>query len=208
MYARFGTYHGAPNRVKEGGRVIDEITSELQQMPGFQHAFLLIDGKGGKAYSISTWGTEDEANRSTSPAGHMREKIAKAVQSSGAPTVEILEVGAIIGEPREGTARFARVSEYRGSPGKADEGIRAAKSAESSMKGMQGFDHAVLFLDRKSGRAITISFWDSERSLHQSETGVSPVRQNIASGLGHSGTPKFEIFEVAGEVTQRARRAA
>lgn len=207
MFARVSTYQGSPNRVSEGSRVIDEVRPELQRMQGNKGWYLLVDPKGGKGISISFWETEEDATRSTSPAGHLREKIARALGAVGTPTVQIYEIGTEIGPRKEG-ARFARVSEYQGSPDKVEDGIRAADAADAPLRQMQGFHGALLFVDRKSGRAITMSFWDSESSMQRSASGVVPLRDSIARGFGAIGSPTVETYEIAGEIAQLARKAA
>lgn len=207
MFARISSYHGSPNRVKEGSRVITELTPELQQMPGFQRAYLLVDGKSGRAFALSLWRNEEDMSHSTSNTSSARDRIAKAIGESGKPTVEFYEVGVEVAPKLEG-AKYARVSEYHGSPQKVEDAIRTAKGTESALKQMQGFQQVYLFVDRKSGKAITISFWDSETALNRSSTGVSPLRDSIAQSIGSSAHPTGEVFEVAGEIPQRIRKAA
>lgn len=210
MFARVTRYHGSPSpgRVQEGSRVVSEITPEMQQMQGFQRAYLLVDGKGGNAFSVSLWGTEEEATRSTAPTSAIRDRIAHALGAPEKPQTEIMELAVEV-EGQPGVGKFARLSEYRGSPGKAEEGIRAARATESDLKRMPGFDRVFLFLDRRSGRAITVSFWDSEDAMNRSGAGVNPLRDSIARGLGATTEkPTVETYEVAGDIPQRARRAA
>ncbi len=207
MFARVSRYHGSPGMVQEGARVVQDITSELQQMPGNQGGYLLVDGRSGEAVSISLWGTEEEMHRSTQGAGPLRDRTARALGATGTPTVETFEVGAEIVHRAEG-ARFARLSEYHGSPDKVDEGIRTMSGMESSLTQMEGFHRVYLFADRKSGKGISISFWDSEDALNRSAPGVNPLRDRIAQALGATDRPTIEAFEVAGEIPQRMRRAA
>jgi heme-degrading monooxygenase HmoA len=206
MFARISTYHGAPGRVKEGSRAIDEITPELRQIPGYHSGYLLVDGKSGKAITISLWASEEEASQ-IPPSAPLRDRIARALGASESPTVEIFEVGDEISHRPEG-ARFARVSEYRGSPEKIQEGIRTAKGAESTLKQMQGFHQAYIFVDRKGGYACTMTFWESEEALHRSSSPANPIRDDIARSFGATEKPTVEIYEVASHVPQRARKAA
>lgn len=207
MFARISTYHGAPNKTREASRIIGEITPEMQQMKGFQRAYLLVDGKSGKSYSISLWGTEEETNKSTPAAAHIRDKISQALGANGKPTVEIFEVGAEIVHHLEG-GRFARVSEYHGTPSRVDDVFRTAKETESALKGMQGFHHALFFADRKTGKALSMTFWESETALSRSSSAANPLRDKINQSTGGTGHPTVEMFEVAGDIPQRARKAA
>lgn len=207
MFARVATYHGAPGRVKEGTRAISEITPDLQKMPGFQQAYLFVDSKSGKAYTLSLWDTEEQNTQSASTASPLRDRISQAIGASGKPTYEMFEVAADIMHRMEG-ARFARVSEYHGSPDKIEDGVRTALDSEKTLKQNQGFHRAFLFADRKSGRCMTITLWDSEDAMNRSSSGATPIREDIARALGSSGSPTVELFEVAGEIPQQARKAA
>lgn len=207
MFARVGSYQGAPGKVKEGGRVVNEITPAMQEIQGFQRAYLLVDGKSGKALAMSLWETEEDTNRSTAPTGTYRDKIGRAIEARGEPVVEIFEDSLEIGLPTE-HGRFARASVYKGSPDKVDDGIRATRDVEFSLKQMHGFQNMYLFVDRKSGRAMTISFWESEDALNRSASGVNPLRDSVTHALGAAEKPATETFEVVGAIAQRMRKAA
>lgn len=207
MFARFSHYQGLPNKVADGRRAFAEVTPELQQMPGFQRAYLLVDPKSGRAITLSIWNTEEEMTRSTSPASPLRDRVAKAIGETGQPKLEFYELGVEVAPKTEG-ARYARVSHYHGSPSKADDGIRTAKGNEPALKQVQGFQQAYLFVDRRSGNAISMTLWDSETALNRSSADASPLRDAIAQSLGSTGQHVGEHYEVVGEIFQRARRAA
>lgn len=207
MFARVSSYEGAPGKVKEGGRVVTEITLAMQEIQGFRQAYLLVDDESGKSIAMSHWGTEEDAKRSTSPTSIYRDRIGRAIRAHGEPVVEIFEhaVGLEFSTER---GRFARASVYKGSPEKVEDGIRAARDTESSLKQMRGCQQLQLLVDRKSGRAMTISFWDSEDALNQSASGVNPLRDSIARALGATEKPTVGSFDVVGVIAQRMRKAA
>jgi hypothetical protein len=61
---------------------------------------------------------------------------------------------------------------------------------------MDGYEGAYFFVDRHSGKAISISLWESEEAMHRSEEVVRTLRDEIAGGLG-TQTVDVEHYEVA-----------
>lgn len=205
MFARVATFHGAPNRVPEGRRIVDELSPEMQQLEGFQHSYLLVDSKSGKVLAVTFWDNEEAARRGPDPS--VRDRVMQALGTRETPTVETYEVGRQAGGETT-RSRFARVSEYCGFPSRIEDGIRTAQDTEPDLKAVQGFQHAYLLVDRKSGKAITITIWDSENALTRSSSGVNPIRDSIARSLGDFDGPTVEVFDIAGKITQRVRAAA
>jgi hypothetical protein len=97
---------------------------------------------------------------------------------------------------------FARVSTYQGSPDKVDEGIRNWREKvfpvirkqleEAGIK-----DRGSLFLvDRKSGKSISVSLWETEEDMRASEKQADQARSELATGVGGE-IVSVERYEVA-----------
>ena len=54
----------------------------------------------------------------------------------------------------------------------------------------------IYFVDRQSGKAISISLWESEEAMHRSEEVVRGLRDEIAGGLA-TNQVDVEHYEVA-----------
>ena len=93
---------------------------------------------------------------------------------------------------------FARVSTILGKPEHIEEGIRNYQEQMiPAAKKMTGFKQALFMVDRKTGKMLSITFWDTENNLRASTAAADKLR---AQGVQHSGTvqpPVVEIFEVA-----------
>ena len=93
---------------------------------------------------------------------------------------------------------FARVSTILGKPERVEEGIsNYQEQMIPAAKKMTGFKQALLMVDRKSGKMVGITFWDTENNLRESTLAADKLR---AQGVQHSGTaqpPVVEIYEVA-----------
>lgn len=101
---------------------------------------------------------------------------------------------------------FARVSTYDGSPDKVEEGIQTVH--EIFIQQEPGFKGAYFLVDRKSGRAMTITLWESEEAVRDTTGVANPLRSRIAQSLGVTQEPMVEIYEVAEVVAEPARKAA
>lgn len=58
---------------------------------------------------------------------------------------------------------FARVSRYHGDPGKVKDAFSAPNPPE--LDEVPGFLGAYSLVDEKSGKAITITLWETERAM-------------------------------------------
>jgi heme-degrading monooxygenase HmoA len=93
---------------------------------------------------------------------------------------------------------WARVSSYGGNPEQG--GAAAAQMPEEELRAMTGFEGAYLLIDRESGRAMTVTLWESEDALRQSEERANQLRAQVAQDLGATGAPTVDRYEVVGIV--------
>jgi len=66
---------------------------------------------------------------------------------------------------------------------------------------MDGYEGSYFFMDRKSGKAITISLWESEEAIQRTEEAVRPLRKEVAEGLP-GNIVDVEHFEVGENLVQ------
>ncbi len=91
---------------------------------------------------------------------------------------------------------WARVSSYsfEGASGQEiDEGVRAFEGALDQLRQMEGIRDAYLLVDRSSGKALTITLWESEEAVRASEEAANRVRSDAAGDAVES----VERYEVA-----------
>ena len=93
---------------------------------------------------------------------------------------------------------FARVSIVQGKLGKMDEGIRhyREKMLPEARK-MAGFKGAYLLVDRKSGKNLGITLWDTEKNMKASTVAANQLRGQAAENIAAPNPPIVEIYEVA-----------
>ena len=103
---------------------------------------------------------------------------------------------------------FARITTYytadTSSPYWELESRRVRVRAREMLRQMDGYEGAYYFTDRKSGKAITITLWESEVALHRSEEASRPLLNEIAGALA-ANKVDVEHYEVGEMVVQDIR---
>lgn len=91
---------------------------------------------------------------------------------------------------------FARLSTYQGSPVPA-EGDLSAQTEEivRQVQDLPGFRGVYYLVDRASGKATSLTLWDDERTLEESEEPAARVREETARREGQR-IVSVERFEV------------
>jgi heme-degrading monooxygenase HmoA len=89
----------------------------------------------------------------------------------------------------------ARVLRLNGSPEKIDEGVEAYKSGVvPAIRERDGYSGARLIVDRRTGAAMSISFWRDGETSQASFEAMSSVRAVATSTFG-AGTPEAKVYE-------------
>jgi heme-degrading monooxygenase HmoA len=92
---------------------------------------------------------------------------------------------------------FARVSRYRGDPGQIDEGLNYAReSILPRVQQVDGFEGVYYFVDRESGKALTVTLWESEEAMRASEEEANRLRSESAEAATAT-VEDVERYEVA-----------
>ena len=93
MFARVSTIQGKPERVEDGIRNFREkVMPAVQQMAGFNGAYLLVERKNGKSVVIALWDTEKNLQASAAAADRPRAQASQTAAASKPPVVENYEV--------------------------------------------------------------------------------------------------------------------
>ena len=93
---------------------------------------------------------------------------------------------------------FARVSTIEGKPEQMDEGIRHFREQVlPAARKMDGFKGAYLLFDRKSGRNMGITLWNTEKDLQASADAANRLRAQATTRVAASKPASVEIYEVA-----------
>jgi heme-degrading monooxygenase HmoA len=91
----------------------------------------------------------------------------------------------------------ARVTIAQSKPGKPDEVIRIHRdSVVPACKQQKGFKGLYLLTDRKTGKGITLSLWETEADMTAAETSGFYQQQVAKFKDVLSGSPVREAYEV------------
>jgi len=90
---------------------------------------------------------------------------------------------------------YARLSTYEAGSGDIDQLVEAC-GGDDRLTQMPGILDAFLLVNRSSGKAVTVTLWDSEETLAASAAAATRIRQE-ASGAAGGTIQVVEVYEVA-----------
>ena len=94
---------------------------------------------------------------------------------------------------------YARVARYQGSPQQIEQGLQTFRQSRQQLQQMQGFKKAYLLIDRQTGKGVSVTLWESEEAMRQSDAAARQIRSQGAQAMG--GTiSEAELYEVAEEI--------
>jgi hypothetical protein len=91
---------------------------------------------------------------------------------------------------------YARVSSYEGgAPESLEESVRRGREdVVPAARELEGFAGAIALLDRRTGRHMTISLWDTEEAMLASEEAANELRQRqLTEGEQVASVERFEV---------------
>ncbi|WP_328298319.1 hypothetical protein OG389_11170 [Streptomyces sp. NBC_00435] len=91
---------------------------------------------------------------------------------------------------------FARLSTYRGSPVPAAGDVAANSEAiVQRVRDVPGFRGVYYLVDRASGRAVSLTLWEDERTMRESEDHGARIRAETAQREGQQilSVERFEV---------------
>ncbi len=91
---------------------------------------------------------------------------------------------------------FARVSTYEGPPDRMQEGISHARERIlPAVRNIAGFSGVLFLADRETGKALSITLWESEQAMRDSEEEASRLRSESAEAGGETiaGVERYEV---------------
>jgi heme-degrading monooxygenase HmoA len=91
---------------------------------------------------------------------------------------------------------YARISTLEGSPEHIDEGLRQVReNVLPQIQQQEGFKGMVALADRKTGKTLGITFWESEEALKASEEAADRLREDSAEAMSDTiaGVERYEV---------------
>ena len=90
----------------------------------------------------------------------------------------------------------ARVSTFVGSADQYDAGLQQTRETVlPQVRELEGFRGALALIDRSTGKALTITLWETEDALRASEERASELRQQVAAASAEqiAGVERYEV---------------
>jgi heme-degrading monooxygenase HmoA len=94
---------------------------------------------------------------------------------------------------------LARVARYEVPSDRIDEAVESFGQAASEVEQLEGFAGGYLFVDHEDGRTMTLTLWENQAALENSERSAGKLRREAASSVEGS-VLSVEKFEVAREL--------
>jgi heme-degrading monooxygenase HmoA len=196
MDARVITTHIQPDKLNEALSTYQTYQiPALKQQTGFQEGFLLTDANTGKTVGVTLWDTA-AAMRAVETSGRLQEQIARFISFFTTPPVtEHYTVSIHVA----GAARHARLVTGQIQPGKMDEWVRIHRdTVVPARQHHRGFQGMLVLTDTNTGKAITITQWETEADMLASESGSLEQVPTVVHLL--AGPIFREHYQVSGRV--------
>ncbi len=92
---------------------------------------------------------------------------------------------------------FARVSTYQGDPGQIDQGLAYdLENILPKVNQIDGFEGLYYLVDRESGKALSMTLWESEEAMRASEEEANRLRTESAESASAT-VENVQRYEVA-----------
>ncbi len=91
---------------------------------------------------------------------------------------------------------FARVSSFEATEDSLAESLRRTPDVLQKARAMSGFQGLYELVDRSSGKAMTITLWETEEAMRESEEAANRIRADEAAATG-ANIVSVERYEVA-----------
>jgi len=92
----------------------------------------------------------------------------------------------------------ARVTHSKGDPAKFEEGVRTIKEKVIPMaKKQPGFKGGYWLFDRKNGKGIGVTLWESEQAMQSSDAAAKQLADQPPAGVQITGVERYEVVAQA-----------
>jgi hypothetical protein len=88
----------------------------------------------------------------------------------------------------------ARVTHSKGDPAKFEEGVRMIKEkVVPTAKKQAGFKAGYWLFDRKTGKGIGVTLWESEQAMQSSDAAAKQLADQAPAGIQITGVERYEV---------------
>ncbi|HEY3317165.1 MAG TPA: antibiotic biosynthesis monooxygenase [Coriobacteriia bacterium] len=193
MYARV-TRLEVPLDKMDRDIALNDATARSVTDAGGLGMYYLTDRETGRANAISLWPSEQAMHDSEALAEtNKQQRIAET--SANVVSVERYEVVVEPATLPSGKMPYARVSRYEVPAEKREEDISHAEETKEKVASMPGSLGLYYLADRASGKTMSITLWESEQAMRDSETSASQLRAQTSGAVSAriTGIERYEV---------------
>ncbi len=184
MFARSTTFNGNPAALDAGMAYIsDEVMPQITSMDGCIGLSMMANRDSGRCIATSSWSSV-EAMRAAD--GALRPIRARGGEILGAsPLIEEWEVAIMHREHTTADGACTRVTWLETEPAGMDHAIDVFRmSSLARLDEIEGFCSASMFVDRRQGRCVVTSTYDSRKMLAASRPIADTIRTSSMQEIG------------------------
>ncbi|MGW6335556.1 antibiotic biosynthesis monooxygenase [Nocardia rhamnosiphila] len=196
MFARSTTIQAQPSAIDAGiAHMRDVVLPALREIPGCIGLSLMVDRDNGHCIATSAWESEEAMHDSRERVGPIRDRALATFR--GGAQVEEWEIASLHRAHHADEGACVRATWVKTDPSRLDSAIEIYKSHTlPAMEGLEGFCSASLMVNRKSGRAVSCTSYDSAAAMRASREQSASLRVDAARRTGVEALDVRE-FELA-----------
>jgi hypothetical protein len=192
LYARVASFEGRDSSLS------DELIQRAREhgpasAPGVKGFIGLMNRERGTSLSITFFDSEENIRNAEQAFDDMARDFPQEMRGRR-KSVDIYEVALFEGDAER--AKAARVNSFDGSADDIDESVGKVRGQTlPKLREIQGNVGLIGLVDRKSGRFLGITLWESEDALRESEQAADRLREESAESTGQriGSVDRYEV---------------
>jgi heme-degrading monooxygenase HmoA len=185
VHVRSTTIRGTPDRVDDGiAYVRDQVLPTLTGTPGCVGLSMLAERDTGRCIVATSWDDDDAMKAS---AGEIEPLRGRLVQTLGASDgdVRVWDVAVLHRERPAGDGARAQVTWTRVPAAGMDSLLDAFRhNLVPRLQELPGFCSLSMLVDRKGGREVVVTSWESREALERTRKEVRLLRDQFLRAVG------------------------
>ncbi|MFI5715660.1 antibiotic biosynthesis monooxygenase [Nocardia sp. NPDC051750] len=196
MFARSTTIQAQPSAIDTGiAHMREVVMPALRDVPGCVGLSLMVDRSTGHCIATSAWESVEAMHDSREKIGPIRERAIAAFGESA--QVEEWEIAGLHRAHHTHEGACVRATWVKTDPSRLDSAVEIYKASTlPAMEELDGFCSASLMINRKSGRAVSCTTYDSADAMRASREMSASLRVDAARQTGVEAVDVRE-FELA-----------
>ena len=185
MYARSTTVQGDPGTLDEAIAYVGEKEfPAITAIPGCVGLSMLADRETGRVIVSSAWADEDALKASKETVRPMQDRLMQMLRADDA-LIQSWDVAVLHREKPSGDGARAQVTWSRIAPSNMDTLLNAYRgSMLARLQELPGFCSLSLVVDRKEGRIVSVTSFDSAATCEQTRKPARGFREEFAHAVG------------------------